>query len=116
MPILRYNYFLHADLQGANGVILRNINVPFQPEEMIVKYSIFTQDAAQPTSHLVSDIVDNEILTPICDGVIINNDVIFKINKPINGTYKFMVKSVLNVNVTTFTGIIYVLLEFRKYD
>lgn len=128
MPMLRYNYFLQGSLMGAEGVLKRNINVPFEPDELLVRYSMYDSDGNEPPSYIKSDLIDpNEILGVFEEGLLANLDTLFTIKKPVNGTFTFFFYTLDGVfnNIplpnpvapgNDFRGDLMVHLEFRKYD
>lgn len=120
MPILRYNYFLKhhfVDPLLLQSSFKRNINVPFQPDELIIKYSYYQNDGQQLTIYLLSDLIDtNEIFCLLGDKQYHQLNTVFKMGKPVNGTYEFTIHDLDGQPRVDYVGDFIAHLEFIKYD
>lgn len=91
------------------------IHVEFIPDVMIVRSIAYKNDGTDPgLSFIETDLVKDQAIGIICDGVISNPNEVFEMKKAVSQNYRFRI--VLSDGTTdNANGVLMVSLEFVKY-
>jgi hypothetical protein len=109
------HYFVSQDINGASS-FTQTINIPFQPDRMVMHYSVYYNDGTETLVSLIRcpDLVrsSDSILTTIIDNGIKIGSSEFQMGFKIAQTITFQVLNISKALDTTRQGYLVIDLEF----